>query len=203
MIFVSDEIPSSLRRIIEFLNNQMAQTEVLAIEVKQYTDAEGAHTTVVPRLIGETEASKQTKSRTRAGAPLDRDQLLAMLRGASADAETAGAALLDWAGGHPLIEVSWKRRTADVGVPRVPQILRIWNNGRLELRLRSLSDADPAWDDSRCDELIRRLEAIPDLRFEPGRNWPKASIAALADRENHSAFVTVIDDVVRQLKPPR
>jgi hypothetical protein len=32
-----------LRRIIEFLNGQMARTEVLAIEVKQYADASGSH----------------------------------------------------------------------------------------------------------------------------------------------------------------
>jgi hypothetical protein len=35
LIFVSDVIPPELRRIIEFLNGQMANTEVLAIEVKQ------------------------------------------------------------------------------------------------------------------------------------------------------------------------
>jgi len=61
LIFVSDVIPPELRRIIEFLNGQMASTEVLAIEVKQYVDDEKHHQTIVPRVIGNTEAARQTK----------------------------------------------------------------------------------------------------------------------------------------------
>ncbi len=36
LIFVSDEIPTELRRIVEFLNQQMDPAEVLAVEIKQY-----------------------------------------------------------------------------------------------------------------------------------------------------------------------
>ena len=36
LIFVADEIPPELRRIVEFLNSQMDPAEVLAIEVKQF-----------------------------------------------------------------------------------------------------------------------------------------------------------------------
>lgn len=35
LVFVSDEIAPELRSIVEFLNRQMSETEVLAIEVKQ------------------------------------------------------------------------------------------------------------------------------------------------------------------------
>lgn len=69
LIFVSDVIPPELRRIIEFLNGQMASTEVLAIEVKQYVDDEKHHQTIVPRVIGNTEAARQTKG---AGSPRPR-----------------------------------------------------------------------------------------------------------------------------------
>ncbi len=34
MIFAADEIPETLQRIIEFLNNQMQHAEVLGIEIK-------------------------------------------------------------------------------------------------------------------------------------------------------------------------
>lgn len=34
LVFVADEIPSELRRIVEFLNGQMNSAEVLALEVK-------------------------------------------------------------------------------------------------------------------------------------------------------------------------
>ena len=36
MVFVADEIPRELRRVVEFLNGQMNPAEVIAIEVKQY-----------------------------------------------------------------------------------------------------------------------------------------------------------------------
>jgi hypothetical protein len=36
MLFVADEIPVELRRIVEFLNSQMNRAEVLAVEIKQF-----------------------------------------------------------------------------------------------------------------------------------------------------------------------
>jgi len=36
LIFVADEIPAELRRIVEFLNAQTDPAEVLAVEIKQY-----------------------------------------------------------------------------------------------------------------------------------------------------------------------
>jgi hypothetical protein len=53
-VFVSHSIGTELRRIIEYLNRQMSATEVLAIEVKPYTDADGAHQTIGPRVVGDT-----------------------------------------------------------------------------------------------------------------------------------------------------
>jgi len=36
LIFVADQIPEELKRIVEFLNSQMDPAEVLAVEIKQY-----------------------------------------------------------------------------------------------------------------------------------------------------------------------
>ncbi len=66
LVFVADAIPPELRRIVEYLNEQMTQTEVLAIEVKQYRDSSGAHETLVPRLVGDTEAARQVKGSSAA-----------------------------------------------------------------------------------------------------------------------------------------
>jgi hypothetical protein len=64
LVFVADVIPSELRAIVEFLNAQMNTTEVLAVEVRQYVAEDGAHQTLVPRLIGQTEAARQAKGLT-------------------------------------------------------------------------------------------------------------------------------------------
>ena len=53
MVFVSDEIPRELRRVVEFLNGQMNPAEVIAIEVKQYVGADGTKTLVpLSRITG-------------------------------------------------------------------------------------------------------------------------------------------------------
>lgn len=179
----------------------MTRTEVLAIEVKQYIDAAGTQQTIVPRLVGDTEDAKQAKTGAGRRAPTNRAQMLAMLRGLSTDAEVAAAAVLDWAGAHQVLDVSWKSQTGDIGLSGRQPVLRIWSDGRLEVKLRSLPEIDPTWDAERCDDLIRQLETIDDLRFEQGRNWPKASIAPLADPHKRQRFVAIMDDVVRSLNP--
>lgn len=36
MLFLTDRMPTELRRIVEFLNGQMQPAEVLAVELRQY-----------------------------------------------------------------------------------------------------------------------------------------------------------------------
>ena len=64
LIFVSDEIPTELQRIVEFLNQQMDPAEVLAVEIKQFV-GKGLKT-LVPRVIGQSVVAQQAK---RASAP--------------------------------------------------------------------------------------------------------------------------------------
>ncbi len=61
MVFFADFIPPELRRIVEFLNEQMKPAEVLAVEVKQFVDLEGKIKTLVPRVIGLTSAAETAK----------------------------------------------------------------------------------------------------------------------------------------------
>lgn len=60
LLFVADRLPRELRRIIEFLNEQMQRVEVLGVEVPQYRS--GAMTALVPRVIGQTEAARSAKT---------------------------------------------------------------------------------------------------------------------------------------------
>src|SRR6266446_6527087 len=57
MLFVADRIPAELRRIVEFLNEQMDPAEVLALELRQF-QGEGLRT-IVPMLYGQTEKAQQ------------------------------------------------------------------------------------------------------------------------------------------------
>lgn len=60
LLFVSDAIPPELRRVIEFLNERMSPTEVLGIEIRQYVSG-GKLTTLVPRVVGQTEQARIQK----------------------------------------------------------------------------------------------------------------------------------------------
>ena len=51
LLFVADAIPDELARIVEFLNEQMPDIEVLAVEVKQFIAGTESQT-LVPRVIG-------------------------------------------------------------------------------------------------------------------------------------------------------
>lgn len=59
LVFVADQIPPELQRIVEFLNGQMRSAEVVAVELKQYV-GEGIRT-LVPRVLGRTAGAQQAK----------------------------------------------------------------------------------------------------------------------------------------------
>ena len=66
LVFVADYIPPELQRVIEFLNERMSPTEVLGIEIRQYTGQ--GFSTHIPRVIGQTgeaQLKKQGQGGTR------------------------------------------------------------------------------------------------------------------------------------------
>lgn len=62
MVWVADVIPTELRTIIEYLNEELHHGEALAVEIKQYV-GEGVQA-LVPRVIGMT-ATQRVKKKTR------------------------------------------------------------------------------------------------------------------------------------------
>ena len=69
LLFVADSIPSELARVVEFLNEQMPRTEVLAVEIKQFSGEKGS--TLVPRVIGRTASAPDRSPRKRVRKKLD------------------------------------------------------------------------------------------------------------------------------------
>ena len=62
MLFVADEIPAMLQRIIEFLNEQMTRCEVLGVEIRQYVAED--QKVLAPSVIGRTSQSQVTKKQS-------------------------------------------------------------------------------------------------------------------------------------------
>ena len=59
LLFVADEIPPELARVTEFLNAQMPNIEVLAVEIKHFKGASGQ--AFAPRVIGQTSGTPKPK----------------------------------------------------------------------------------------------------------------------------------------------
>ena len=76
LLFVADDIPDPLERVVEFLNGQMSGIEVLAVEIKQFRGKSSQ--TLVPRVIGRT-AAPSVSSTARARSVLTRESFLAEL----------------------------------------------------------------------------------------------------------------------------
>jgi len=183
LVFVADEIPRELRRVVEFLNEQMT-AEVIAIEVKQYV-GEGLRT-LVPRIIGQTAAAETRKVRGEAR-QWDEASFFAELekKQGPEDARVARE-LLEWASVQ-LPRFTWGKGKVDGsfipvldhnGQPHYP--IGIYTSGRLEIQFMHLR---PPFDDLELRrEFLRRLNEIPGVSFpeEAITRRPRIELALLA-----------------------
>jgi hypothetical protein len=137
LIFVADEIPASLQRLVEFLNEQMPRVEVLAVEIRQYRADGSKPGALVPRLIGQTSRAQAAKEQTataihRAVSWTADEVLEAVTEGAATDAAAVATAVIDWAAAHPYVQV-----TGGTGVS-YPSITMSADTGRASSRYRSV-----------------------------------------------------------------
>jgi hypothetical protein len=203
LIFVADRIGTELRSIIEYLNRQMTSTEVLAIEVKQYTDAEGRHQTIVPRLLGDTIEARATKRVATRGVALDHDQVVARLRDYDEQAAHAADAILHWAERSPDLDVRYTAtfgiveidRTAVLKIRTAPDSLR----RALEVHLETLTKHGAPWDEKHLQQLVTDLAAV-GVELDSGRRWPNAPIEPLADPTRRQQFMSLIEQVASTLR---
>ncbi len=94
MVFVADQIPAELRRIIEFLNEQMDPAEVLGLEVHQYVGADSK--VLVPKVVGLTAGAEKAKA-ISTSTQWDRDSFLQHLESTRNQAEaTVARKILEW-----------------------------------------------------------------------------------------------------------
>ncbi len=65
LVFVADKTPKELRRLVEFLNAEMINVEVLAVEIKQFQRRDDTkQKALVPRVVGFTETARSAKGKS-------------------------------------------------------------------------------------------------------------------------------------------
>jgi hypothetical protein len=171
MVFLADSIPAELRRVVEFMNEQMDPCEVLAIEVKQFV-GEGMKT-LVPRVLGQTETARQKKtSGTVAGKKWDQGSFMAAIEERSGEASRKVAEdILNWIK-HRVTDVSWGTGSKEGGiVPIIKnarakyQICRMASEGWFVFRFDWLYKKPPFNDESVRRQLLAKINEIPGVNF--------------------------------------
>lgn len=207
LLFVADEIPSELRRIVEFLNQQMDPAEVLAVEIKQFV-SEGMRT-LVPRVIGQTEEAQIRKGRS----PGERRQWdeesffkhLASERPA-VEVEVARS-ILEWAQKHTS-RVWWgKGRRAGSLVPVLEhgdkghQPFAVWSSGTLEVYFYWYTFKPPFDDEQRRLELPQKLNEIPGVSLDKGAitKRPNIPLESFVPESSRVQFFKAFDWYIQEV----
>ena len=109
LLFVADDIPESLERVVEFLNAQMPRIEVFAVEIKRFQGA--SMQTLVPRVIGRPNSSLTPGPSRR---KLTRESFLAELP--DDRARSVAVRLLEIAQQHGAV-LTWRSTSVSVQMP--------------------------------------------------------------------------------------
>lgn len=207
MVFVADEIPAELRRIVEFLNEQMTSAEVLAIEVKQYVG--GGMRTLVPTVIGQTETARIVKDPSiRSGKQWDKESFFAELSDRRAPEEAQAAeGLLDWANRNEL-RIWWGRGRINGSLFPIYYndngknfLFSVWSNGRVEILFRFMSHS-PFDDQEKRKELAQRISEasgvpIPDDRLS---KLPSFTLDRLVNPDSYKQFLSAFTWALEEIK---
>ena len=197
LVFVADKISPELRRLVEFLNEQMQSAEVLAVEVKQYVDSEGHHQTLVPRLVGQTEKARQAKGQVAARRWNETELLQALQERHGSKAVQIAQAILRWSEERHLY--NWYGRGQQDGslTPGLKQDngcypFVLYTYGSIGMQFQSLSRRSPFDQPAKCAELQTKLQTIPGVSI-PDDSLERQPSFPLNTLENPDALKTFFD----------
>lgn len=200
MLFVADEIPVELRRVVEFLNEQMQEAEVLAVEVKQFV-GQGLRT-LVPRVFGATaRVDKPVAGNSRRRQWDERTFLEALDKSASPAARDVARKLLEWS----KRSAPWVRYGSGqlrgsflpsfAGQERDFRPFSVWTDGRMQIQFGYFDPHPALSSDEFREELARRLREESGLAVPPHllHGFPEFDLAVLSQPESLERFLAIID----------
>jgi hypothetical protein len=214
LIFVADQIPAELRRIVEFLNQHMDPVEVLAVEIKQYASQDSNLRTLVPRVVGQTAEAQQKKSSStiRESRKWDEASFFQDLE-ARRDADEVRVAreILEWAQTREL-RIWWGEGSKDGSFfPDLSykgnaatglRVFGVYTYGRVEIQFQHLQAKPPFDDDSQRLELLRLLNEIPgiDISTDKLTKRPTFGLSVLKGEDALERFLETLDWAVQRAK---
>lgn len=207
LVFVADQIPSELRRIVEFLNGQMDPAEVLAVEVKQYA-GDGVRT-LVPRVFGLTAEAQRAKGTGKPERVWNEESFFAELERNADPAEVAAARELhNWAQRNST-RLYWGRGSRygtlvpiveHKGMPH--QMFAIWTLGHVELYFYWYARKPPFNSEELRREFADRLGAVPGINLPDDaiERRPPVPLSVLTEADAMKAFEAAFEWYVEQVR---
>ncbi len=208
MLFVADEIPRELKRVIEFLNEQMDPAEVLAIEIKQYM-GQGIKT-LVPRVIGQTSEAQQKKSASAStNIKIDEKSFFEELKDLRGIEELQIAEKIrEWATeALPRFQFNKNKSYAIFWPVRDYNDQAYWpigirTDGNLSIIFQYLKDKAPFNDEELRMEVLNRLNQIEGIDIAANRigGRPYFPLNVLKDENSMQMFIETLEWVVDKIK---
>ncbi len=207
MIFVADEIPPELQRVVEFLNEQMDPAEVLAVEIKQFVGS--GLQTLVPRVLGQTAEAQQKKSSgTRERKRWNETSFFKDLEEKYGTEEVIVARkIYDWAKIKQL-RIWWGEGKSNGSfIPVIDYngtgytLIALWTYGKIEMQFQYMK-TKPFDDMSKRLEFLHKLNeiqgiSIPESSLNQRPNFPLMNIK---DEVTLKKFLEILDWAINEIK---
>jgi hypothetical protein len=207
LIFVADEIPNGLRRIIEFLNGQMDPAEVLGIEVKQHVGP--GMKALVPLLVGQTNTSQRVKSvRAPSARKWDEESFFNDLQDKEPTAVPVARRIFDWARDR-VTEIVWGTGTQSGSfVPLLRRdgvehrLFAVYSYGSFEAFFQYHRTRPPFDSEALRKELLDRLNAVPGVSLpEDGiSRRPSFRLASILTDDRVEKLLSVYDWFLQKIQ---
>lgn len=214
LIFVADEIPRELRRIVEFLNATMDPVEVLAVEISQYVGPNLK--TLVPRVVGQTADAQSRKGTvTRTMRLWDETTFFdALAEAHTREVVAVARSIYEWASKR--LDITWGKGSLNGaffgGVrtdTRMVSLFAVWNwvsskpaSVYLEIQGGYLRTHAPFNDPELWRELCQRLRSVwPQPLPAPDElKFPKAALHHFTDEARLRAVFEVFEWGAEQIR---
>lgn len=209
LLFVADEIPTELQRIIEFLNEKMDSVEVLSVEIKQFAGQQMK--TLVPRVIGQTAKAVTRKSANASSGGRQWNETTFfedMTARGNVEATNAARAIFNWVRSQG-IDVWWgsgKRYGSCVPYfhhnDRSNQLFVLWSNGYIEFYFQHLGNKPPFNDITKREELLGKLNAIANVDIPKSKiaSRPSVSLTMFSEAGSLLQLLQTMDWVIQEIK---
>ncbi|HET7037466.1 MAG TPA: hypothetical protein VFI42_17405 [Thermomicrobiaceae bacterium] len=205
LIFVADQIPPELQRVVEFLGAQMDPAEVYAIEIKQFTGQ--GQRALVPRLVGGTTPKQSDGARQKH--QWDEASFIQDLtrRAGTAEVEVFKR-VLAWSRHHSL--PPWYGKGARDGsyYPTFRHkgepywLFALWSYGDATIQFADMKTKPPFSDEEKRRGILSRINEIPGVRIPEERlsGYPSIPLSLLTDEAALRQFLSVFDWVVEEVR---